>query len=219
MPTWEKLAEDKRSLEQVTGFHMAQVKSVPILQSSCACLYRIGHYTDDTLNLSPTCSCLAQGDLCATNNIKFCTTFPSPTLCNGRTERLPDTALHIRSVNKTVSLLLGPTLQFPQSAAEPFPSFPSSSPVIHRLSSHSYEDGHEVDPYTSSRSYEALSTYIDGVSHKYAKREPLSISTSSSSSSSSNVVEGKGQVFKLDEAGLKRIKKEGGFVKFFAPCE
>ncbi|WVR04133.1 protein disulfide-isomerase domain [Kwoniella sp. DSM 27419] len=40
-PTWERLAEDKRHLERLTGFHMAQV------------------------------DCIAQGDLCNENGIKF----------------------------------------------------------------------------------------------------------------------------------------------------
>lgn len=79
-----------------------------------------------------------------------------------------------------------------------------------------YQDGVELDPYTSSRSHQALSAYIDSVSHKYAKRKG---EASTSVSDASGAAIPKGQVLPLDSKGLDKIKKEGGFVKFFAPCK
>lgn len=72
MPTWEKLAEDKKPLEKITGFHMAQVKYAHPISPNDTSIRILRRPL--TLGKFDLLSCLAQGDLCAANDIKFCKT-------------------------------------------------------------------------------------------------------------------------------------------------
>lgn len=83
----------------------------------------------------------------------------------------------------------------------------------------SYQDGVELDPYTLGRSEGVLSEYVETVSRRYAKRTPVAAAAVGTEAGQGGEVTGRAgtEVVSLDQTGLDKVKKEGGFVKFFAP--
>lgn len=77
-----------------------------------------------------------------------------------------------------------------------------------------YEDGKLVDTYKQSRDAPVLQAFIGEHSVQYSKRRP---EASGAGGEPRLGAGGDGTVVKLDQAGLDRVKKEGGFVKYFAP--
>lgn len=78
-----------------------------------------------------------------------------------------------------------------------------------------YQDGKLVTSYAQSRDANVVQAFITVHSTEYSKRRP---DGSQSANGELHLGSGgDGTVVKLDRAGLDRVKREGGFVKYFVP--
>lgn len=146
-------------------------------------------------------------DLCNSSGVKFCSSFPLlPLLASNEADRsssLPPPDPDIRLFVPSSTSLYSPTTN-------------PSCPLVSR-----YQDGIELDPYTLSRSPGVLTEYIDTISRRYAKRAPVAAPVTAGVGASGRAGDVKGragsEVVSLNQAGLEKVKQDGGFVKFFAP--
>jgi hypothetical protein len=78
-----------------------------------------------------------------------------------------------------------------------------------------YQDGKLLTSYSQSRDAKVVQAFITVHSIEYSKRRPDGGQSANGELHLGSG--GDGTVVKLDRAGLDRVKKEGGFVKYFAP--